>query len=101
MSEFNYFRFFKIWAISLSVYVVSMFLYLIISGRIIGEMYGGEIVLNISLLVMLLSAVEGIGSLIYSIVQKNKNHIFISIGVLALCFVLFLFSVVLAIAQVW
>lgn len=101
MQDFNYLKLFKTWLISLSVYIVLMFMYLMISGRVIGEMYGGDIVLNLSMVVVFLSGITGLFCIGYAAAKKVQNYIFVGLGILALDFILFAFVVVLAISQIW
>jgi hypothetical protein len=101
MNELNYFKAFKIWIISLAIYNILLFTYLIIGGRIIGELYGSNIVTILSMAIAFSSVVIGLTTIIYSVMKKNTQYIFVGIGTLALTMLLYLWIIVLALSTIY
>jgi len=78
-----------------------MFAYLLISGRVLNEMYFTNEVVVLGMLVLVSSVIVGVGEIIYAIVKKTYEKTLIGIGIVALSFILFIFMVVMAISNVW
>lgn len=101
MKNFDLFKFFRVWMVSLLGIDFMMVLFLFISGRILGEIYSGDFLIGVSFIIIVLSIVVGFGSIIYSFVKKNYKYIAIGIGILFGTVLLYLAVLIIAISQIF
>jgi len=94
-------RLFKQLLIGLVVYDVVLFLYVLISGRVIGEMYGGEIFIGLTFFVIVIAMLSMLTSLIYAISKKEYPMLWKSAGFLGVSFIAYILALIMTLATVF
>jgi len=101
MKDFNFFRFFKIWILSLLLYITVLMLILFISGQLTGELFAADFFLILTFIVMISSGIVGLTNVIYAIVKKNVPYIFVGLVTMFLAVVTFFVAVIISLSQIW
>ena len=87
--------------IGLFVFDGLLFGYAMISGRIIGEFYGNEIIIGFAYFALVISALSTVVSLIYALAKKVYPLLWYTFGFLMASFVTFILALILVLASVW
>lgn len=101
MNQESIARIYKRFMIGLFVYAGVLFLYMIITGRLVGELYGADLLFYVSFLVMVIGGFTFVVSLIYALKEKLYPLLWISGGIVLATLINFVLVLVLAIATVW
>lgn len=89
------------WMTGLFVYDGILFAYLMIMGRLVGQIYGTEVILYLSFFVIVLGLIGLIGSVLYALIKHQYALLWKSLGMFGGTLGLYLLILILALSTIF
>jgi len=92
---------FKRLLIGLAVFDVIVVVYLLITGRILGEVIGGEAVIALAFFALVIAVLSMLSSMVYAIAKKVYPMLWKSAGFLLLSLITYVLALIITLATVF